>query len=104
MPTCCADVQPTAGLPGNCATGSLRRPYRGGNGLVVGERRLAIEPASLLRNRTQCRQLVAAHQPRTGQLAYGIARAKAHEHLTVLKHLESPTTHGSHLPGKKPAR
>jgi len=89
---------------GDSGAGPTALTHRAGDGLVVGDLRLRIKPALLLRHRAQHCQLVAPHQPRAGQLAYGIARAKAHEHLSVMKHLESPTTHGNHLPGKKPER
>ena len=89
---------------GDGGTGPTALTHGAGDGLVFGDLRLWIEPSSLLRQRAQHCQLVASHQPRAGQLAHGIARAKTHEHLTVLKHFESPTTHGNHLPGKKPER
>jgi len=83
-----------------CRRQRCRGKRRGQLG-VVRQRPAGIEPLMLDRHHAQLRRLLAAHQPRSGDVAVGIALAHPRQDLSVLKHLEPPSAHCRPPPGQK---
>ncbi len=78
---------------GNGAARPARLADRRRDHGVLGQRRVSDQPAMPIRQRTQCRDLGPAHQPRPRNVAVGIALAQTHQDRSILEHLESPAPH-----------
>ena len=77
-----------------------RRAQRRGNLGVLGQRGAGLEPAARRRQHAERCRLAPAHESGAGDVALRIALPQSNQHLSILKHLESPAAHGD-LPGTK---
>jgi hypothetical protein len=80
---------------GNGGTGSLRRGQGGGDDGIVGQDAGALQPALGLGQAPQAGRIGPAHETALGNVAVGIALTHAHQSLSVVVHLDSPSAHRS---------